>query len=91
MLPFLEKKQISGSIMSQHGKRDLQTNGEIDLSGAPHGAKAASQDILRAIQSNSPHDLMRAMHSFYKHIDSIEEAYEDESDDKPKDKFSVGD
>ena len=65
-LPFLEPRNLSGSIMSSHGKSDVETSSEIDSpdSKIDPDMKEACLDFMRAIDSRSPRDLMHALTDF---------------------------
>jgi len=84
MLPFLERKNVSGSIMQRAGKADLETSNEVDMSsGLSPELKEASADVMRALESKSPVELSRALKEFYRLCGACgeDEDNDDENDD----------
>lgn len=79
MLPFLEPKRITSSIIARRGKPDLESSPEVEAPGQEvHPAlKSAAEDILSAIEHKSVIDLAKAIQSAY----DVCESYEDEDSD----------
>lgn len=77
MLPFLPKKNV-GSVVSQVGKSDFTPAAE--KSDMDPGKLQAAEDILRAIESKSPHDLAKALSAAFSMYESQEEPSEVEGE-----------
>lgn len=80
MLPFLEPKKMSTTIMASHGKSDLDANSEVGMDG---DMKEAAADCLRAIEEKSPIALAHALKACFEIYDSQphdegEHTYEEE-------------
>lgn len=73
MLPFLEPKKMTSVIIARRGKPDLETAPEVDMSQdkMDPAMKAAAEDVMRAIEGKSVHDLARALQSAFEICDSM--------------------
>jgi hypothetical protein len=84
MLPFLDERKMSGSIMAAHGKRGLDIPSEMDApsSKVDPDLKEASADILRAIEDRSPIDLASAIKACWEICSSSgEDEYDDQGEE----------
>lgn len=74
MLPFLDKKRMSASIISaRKGRQDAEVHSEIEAPGeAPSYYKQCAEDILAAVEHKSPIALAKALEELAEKIESKE-------------------
>lgn len=78
-LPFLQKKQMSGIIVS-HRKKDGAGLSEGEQEGSNSAMEAAAEDILRAISSKDAQHLALALQAAYDICESNEPESEDSAE-----------
>lgn len=71
MLPFLEPKHMSTTIIARRGKPDLEASPEKDMTeDIDPGLKEAAEDLMRAVESKSVIDVAKALKSAFEICDA---------------------